>query len=256
MPGSQLVQSVVRAAELLQLVGQSERGLGLGELAEALGVTPSAAHNLARTLVAQRLLEKRSRPVRYLLGPAIYELATAQLRRGAVREAELAVKSLAAAHPEATVTYCELQGDEIVVRRRMSPARPGVVERPVGRQMALYTSATGLVYLAFLGSEERAALIARHPFSEQGAARWAGEPALERALAQVREYGVAAPVVAGDTVPVACPVFGPGSELWGTLGLSSNNGQRDPTVELYRRDLQAAAARLAAAMSPSERSEG
>ena len=51
MPGSALVQSLLRGLSIVELVAESESGVSLTEIAGHLGVGRPAAHNLARTLV-------------------------------------------------------------------------------------------------------------------------------------------------------------------------------------------------------------
>ena len=50
MPGTELVQSVERALDILELVSDAENGLRLNEIASRINLKNSTVHNLIRTL--------------------------------------------------------------------------------------------------------------------------------------------------------------------------------------------------------------
>ena len=68
-----MVQAVVRASKILQLVAESSDGLRLYELADLMGLKRTTVFNLADTLVEEELLT-RDRDTRYLIGPAVGKL--------------------------------------------------------------------------------------------------------------------------------------------------------------------------------------
>ena len=75
MPHNELIQSLLRAMDVIELVAQSERGLSLGEVCNSLKLKQPTAHNLIRTLISRDFVEKTTSPVRYRLGPAVTRLA-------------------------------------------------------------------------------------------------------------------------------------------------------------------------------------
>src|SRR5882757_6229444 len=89
MPHNELIQSLLRAVDVIELVAQSERGLSVGEVCNSLGLKQPTAHNLIRTLIARDFVEKTTSPVRYRLGPAVTRLAEERQSHTVVRQASM-----------------------------------------------------------------------------------------------------------------------------------------------------------------------
>ena len=58
MPNSDLVNSVVKALDILQFVSDRPEGVRLGEIVDAFGLKRPTAYNLVRTLRARHYLEQ------------------------------------------------------------------------------------------------------------------------------------------------------------------------------------------------------
>lgn len=232
------VQSVTRAADILEHISRAEAGLSLTELSRATGLKAPTAHNLARSLAERGLLEKCGAPPRYCLGPKVFELA-ARRQRGAARERLLRiVQALAARWPQATITLTESVGDDLAVTLRMSPEQLGVVERPQDRRPPAYTSTSALVFQAFWTAEQRARYQQRYPFEEYGAGTWRSPSQLEKYLNEIRRTGRAVAALPGSRAQcepaafsnatvarISAPVFSPQHELIGAAGLAIPAGQ-------------------------------
>lgn len=219
MPKSELVQALLRGLDIVELAGGAQDGLTLKQMADALGLKPPTVHNLARTLVSRGYLEKTSGRPRYALGPAVVRVAEAFWRRALVEQAEAEVGGLYSHFDEATVVFVEAVGGDLLSTLRMSPERPGVLERPRNRRMHPYGTASALVFQAFWTEEERRAYQERNAFWEFGAHLWRTERKLDEFLEQVRKKGTAVPDFKGKgIVPAAAPVFGSGGELAASIG--------------------------------------
>lgn len=73
-----MIQSVDRAMRILATL-QSAREMSLGELASSLGLAPSTAHGIVRTLVAHGMVVQEHGSGRYRLGPATLRLGNVYL---------------------------------------------------------------------------------------------------------------------------------------------------------------------------------
>ncbi|MFW5870565.1 MAG: IclR family transcriptional regulator [Candidatus Sumerlaeota bacterium] len=231
MAGSNLIQSLLRGLDILDLLSASPGGMALRDVAGALDVGPSTAHNLLRTLVARGFVEKTQG--RYHLGEHLGHLH-ARLRAGSYLDAcERVLQDLARRFPEATLSYDEMRGADLVVLLRVAPSDPGVVEHPEGRTFGPYTSISGLVMQAFADQEVLSAVRLEHPFSEEGSRLWESFEVLESFRQAVRRqgYGVA-PFDDNRTIlRMAVPVLNSSGALQGILGLSMQREQRDGAVE-------------------------
>ncbi len=229
MPRNEMIQSLLRAVDVIELVAQSERGLSLGEVCNALGLKQPTAHNLIRTLVARDFVEKTTSPVRYRLGAAVTRLANERHNQEVVRRAEVVIRDLfermkvmlpdrLEPQDEASISFSEHINGEVVMVLRLRLQRPGVMERP-RHVMNAYGSASPLCFQAHWPPEEREQYAARHPFLEQGAAIWKSQEKLDQFLARVRELGyVHMPHSSQSGFRAAVPVWGDGHRLLGVLG--------------------------------------
>lgn len=229
MPHNNLVQSLLRGVDVLELVAQSERGLSLGEVCNALGLKQPTAHNLIRTLVAREFVEKTTSPVRYRLGPAVSRLAEERQSYQVVRQASRVMYELFErfrAHlptklrpdEEASLSFSQHVGGEVVMLLRLRLQRLGVLERPK-LVMTAYQSAAPLCFQAFWSREELEDYRRRHPFLDQGVPIWRTLDALEKFLHESRQLGyVQPPMYPVEQFRVAVPVFGEGHRLIGVLG--------------------------------------
>jgi IclR family transcriptional regulator, KDG regulon repressor len=221
MPGSNLVQSIVRGLDLLECVARSENGLTLKQMSGGLRLKPPTAHNLVRTLVVKGYLEKSLSGTVYQLGPAAMELSQSVWLRKMMQKAEGEVQSLFGLLAGATVVFSEHFGGQMMLRLRMSSERPGTVQRPSDTPMSPYGSASGLVYQAFCGNEQLDNFRQRFPLSEFGGHLWKSEKDLNEYLISTRLNGVVVldrPSL--SNFPVAAPVFDKGMNFAAAIGAS------------------------------------
>ncbi len=231
MPHSDLVQSVSRSIDILELLAGSEEGMTLQGISGSLGVQPPTAHNLLRTLLARGFVSKSTRPVRYRLGDRLLEIAGIQGSRQMLEQAEQQMRVLLAQCAPATVTLAEATGGQIAISLRLSRERPRILERPRGRVLHPYGSASALLFQAFWCLEERAAFRDQHPFREMGAHLWETPDHLDAYLDEVRRLGVAVPPWTREDalLAMAAPVWGAHHELAAALGASTPTRELNPT---------------------------
>ena len=220
MANSNLVQSLERGMTIVDLVARSGSGMTLAELADALAVKRPTAFNLTRTLVAHRYLEKTTRPVRFLLGPAVLENAEAWRHREVARKFETLVKQLSSNIPNAAVVLAEPLGGEVVAVHLIDKNRPGVMQHSSTRRLAPYIHASTLCLLAFWPPAEEAAYKARYPFDEYGAGIWGTEAKLKAFLQETRKRGYVAWMAPNDRFLVGAPVYSKEATLLAAVGVS------------------------------------
>jgi DNA-binding IclR family transcriptional regulator len=248
LPRSKLVQSVVRATEILEQVASSEDGLTLQQLSDRVGLKSTTCHNLARTLMARGFLEQATRPTRYRLGGKVISLVDQYRNRPLHQRAAQVMSELFEEHSSARLVWAEPVGTDILLTLRIGPERPGVLEHPQHSVMPSYSSAAGIVFQAFWPHESRYSHRQRYPFSEYGVHTWHEEQKLETFLDQVRLQGYAMPPVGQSGLHrLAVPVFSATRELVAALGMalpvgkvSDFDADRDRLVS----QLQAAAGRI------------
>jgi IclR family acetate operon transcriptional repressor len=227
---------------LLELLPAAENGLTLQQLSQELDLRPTTVHNLVRTLEARGYVSKLTKPTRYTLGPSVLDLAQQYLGRELQRRAAKAVSAVFAHFSNGRATYAECVGGEVILKLRMTPERPGLLERPWNSVMLPYVSASALVFQAFWTETQRRTHQKRYPFAEYGAHLWHTEDRLDAFLADVRARGYAAPPPdPSGLVRVAVPVFFSGHEIVGALGAAmtiaarnGDDGERQQEIERIR----------------------
>jgi len=208
VPGS--VQSIERAAAILQVVAGSGGTLGVTDIAEAVGLAKTTAHSLLRTLLLVGFVEQDQATGRYSLGTALLRLGSSldanELRARASNWAD----ALAARSGHA-VRLATLAGDEVVVVHHVFRPDDSAQVLEVGTALPPGT-ALGKVLHAH-----------SHPHS---GARSGPRPdraaAVAAELAEVRARGWAADRSAHQSGSggIAAPVRGPGGLVVAALGVS------------------------------------
>src|SRR5438445_778109 len=89
-----MIQSVDRAARILEALAEGPGRLGVSELSARLGLAKGTVHGLLRTLHDHRLVEQHSDSDKYQLGPALLELSNRYLDLNELRSRSLAWSEL------------------------------------------------------------------------------------------------------------------------------------------------------------------
>ncbi len=189
MPGSEFVQSVLRAVDVLELLASDPVGLSLGDLGGRLGLKAPTVHNLLRTLAARGLVEREGPPIRYRLGPRLVEMAQRLEHTTLERQCEALLRRLVTGGMAESAHLARQAAGDLAVVLRIDATRPHLAERPAARPLHPYASCAGLVFQAFCGRQQLAAFRRAHPFGVFGAAVWPAETELEAELERVRADG-------------------------------------------------------------------
>ncbi len=101
-----------RTLQLLDLLAAREEGYRLSDLARLLGMSKGSVHGLLKTLERGRAVELDNEH-RYMLGPRIYDLAQAYIRRGGLRRFALPAMRRLAAQTGETVFLGQVESDGV-----------------------------------------------------------------------------------------------------------------------------------------------
>lgn len=186
MPQSAMVQSVLKALDIVQLAAESQDGMRLNEIADALGMKKTTAHNLIRTLRARGYLEKDAAN-RFFPGPALTALAATRQRSALLTAAAAEMRKLQKTFPQAVLTFSELTPGSIQTRLRMSPDRPGEMQYPRERIVMPYISPTAICLQAT--SANAGMFEQNYSFAEFGAGYWGSIDKFLEARKQVHSCG-------------------------------------------------------------------
>lgn len=251
MAGSDTVQSVERALDLLQALAASDNGMRLGDVAKQLELNTSTAHNLVRTLIGRGFVQK-GQGQRLRLGAALAELVAQEADRQLLRAAAQAGIAIQRSFPTCIINLAEPAGGELRVRIRLSGDRPGQVQRPASQTAHLYGSAVGLCCQAFADQGTVQILRENQPFHEHAASLWATPERLADHLAEARRQGhITTPFAKQELWRIAAPIFGPDGHFIASFGIALPIDAADADA---KRDL-ISAVRSAATAIPSTSQE-
>jgi DNA-binding IclR family transcriptional regulator len=220
------LQGVASALRALRLMSD-HKSVGVREAARLLGVTPTVAQRLLRTLVAEGFLEQSQSERTFSLTPLILEIADGFLSSQSF--AALANRALEELHKfssETVALYGMHDGMRSVLAEVQSRQPLRMVAR-VGTVSVISNSAIDQVFRAYASSDEVARIDERLAADHSGLPK--SRPAAEE-LREVRElgwaasFGVRTPGSAAVAAPVqsdrlyVVSVFGPADRM-NTLGI-------------------------------------
>ena len=187
MPGSELVQSLLRGLELLQIAAAAPDGLTLSEIAEKAKLQKSTAYNLLRTLCAKGFLEKDSSG-RFRTGIALTALVSGGRNAALLERAAAAMQIMQQKFPEDVLIFTELENGIAQVRLRCSPDRPGELQWWNNRHFPPYLSVTALALQA-ANPDQQELIEQRYPFEEYGEAVWGNADVFQNELKAIAARG-------------------------------------------------------------------
>lgn len=156
---NQGVQVIARAAEILRVLKQDNRGLSLGQISDRVGLPRSTVQRIVNALLAEKLIMNTAAEGGLRLGPEIQSLAAA----GRVDAAELLrpiLQDIAERCGE-TVDLAVFRGDHMVFVDQVVGTHRVRTVSAVGETFPLISTANGKAALALLDDEMAAALAAR-----------------------------------------------------------------------------------------------
>jgi IclR family KDG regulon transcriptional repressor len=215
------LSSVGTAIALLKCFTAEEHELGVTDLARKLGVAKSTVHRLARTLIADGMLEQNPENERYRLGIALFGLgALVRRRMNLSSEARQDLFALRQATGE-TVQLAILDGAEIMFVYNLESTQAIRVNSDIGVRKPALCTASGRAILAFQPDDVIVAALSRRldrrtPKTEVDPQR------LRRLLEEVRQRGFATEDEESEAGmrAIAAPVRGAGGVVVGSVAVA------------------------------------
>lgn len=251
------IQSVARAAGLLQQLAVIGRPASLAELAAACGLERTTAWRLLTTLEACGLVDRDSSSDGFRVGFGTVAIASATLSDGEALASRVRpeLRRLSAATGEAAAV-CLVRGTRVIVVDQVDP--PSVVSVSwLGREFPLHTSSPGKLVLASLAPDDLDRFLAepRQALTERTIT---DESALREELARVRASGVAA---SDEEFESGCIGFSAAVNDWAgrPVAIISVTGpsfrMRPSRFPIYRREVLGCAHAAASALGYGPRPE-
>ncbi len=186
-----MVQSIVRALNLLEALGDSRGEVGIAELSKRLGLHVSTAHRLLATLVARGYARQNPESARYALGAKAFHLAGSYLGQTDLgRVVRPALERLSQETGETANLVILDRREALYLDKVESPQSLRIFSR-IGRRAPLHCTAAGKVLLAPRTRAEVDALLGRGPLERLTRHTVTAVSQVRRELEKVREQGFA-----------------------------------------------------------------
>lgn len=215
------VKALFKVAQLLDAFSVEKPEMTLSELASACGLRPPTARRLLLTCEAVGFIAQDPNSRRYRLGMKLFELGhrvgeQLQLRRVARPYLRQIVEGT-----QETAYLSVLAESEVLYVERVDSPNPVRLTSFVGQRLALHSTGTGKVLMAYLHPEHLEVLLAR-PLRRFTPATICDPEALRQELKRVREQGFATTLNEhlDGAFSVAAPVFGAGGKVIAGVGIS------------------------------------
>lgn len=187
-----LIQSIDRALNILELLANSEKPLGVIEISQALGLKISTTHNILRTLMHRGYVEQDGERGKYQDGYKTIVLANKILGKLDLKKiAEPYIDALIKEFNE-TVFLGILRDGQIINLIVKSGNRPIIANpQPQKSGSRLHSTAMGKVLIAFLPEEEIDRLLDTQRLTSFTEHTLIKKEDIKAHLKEVREKGVA-----------------------------------------------------------------
>jgi DNA-binding IclR family transcriptional regulator len=142
------IQSVERAAAILQLLSGRSRQLGVAQLAGQLGLSKGTVHGLLRTLQLVGYVEQDPNTSKYQLGGALLHMGSLYLDGNELRARALNWSDSLAACTQAAVRIGTLHDRQVLVVHHVFAPDDSFQKLDVGSLLPAHATALGKVLLA------------------------------------------------------------------------------------------------------------
>jgi DNA-binding IclR family transcriptional regulator len=213
--------TALKALRVLDFIGQQDRSVGVGDVAQRLGLDRATAHRMLNTLSQAGYLARDPRSRDYRLSFKPLTLARNLLSDDERTTKILSTLKVISEATSETVHYSVLEGDSAVLVFRAKGTQRVTVDFQIGDRSPLPCTSIGKVLLAYRDTRFVEKILAR------GLAKVAPNTitdpeAFRRELVRVRAQGYAIDDLefAPDMRCVAFPVFERGGEAPGGIAIS------------------------------------
>lgn len=241
-----MIQSLIRAIDVLEALKEPEKSFSLAELSETLGLPPSTIHRILQTFCSKNYVSRDERTHLYQLGPALISLGMAATHNVKLQNvAPPVLRKLSSMTGEDTFLVILAGFKGLVLEKVEGPNNLKVIEK-FGYEVDLHCGAIRKSLLAY----QPEAFI--HDFVEHGLSKHedntiTNPEMLLEDLKKIRNDGIA--VSCGeyihDAMGVGAPVFSRNGKVIASMGLIAPISRVDEKrIELLKRDVKQCAQEL------------
>lgn len=186
-----MIQSIVRAADVLNLFLLENKTMGIGEFSQALNLPKTTIQGIVNTLTALEYLERDPLTSRYRLGPMLFQLGSRySMNMNLVSTARVWMERLCFQFG-IPINVGTMLSNKVIILFRVEPDNNFIAYPDAGLSIAAHTSCIGKIMLAFMEGKRRDSILRNYEFSKWTVNSISDSKLFEAELAAVRENGIA-----------------------------------------------------------------
>ncbi|MED5052140.1 IclR family transcriptional regulator [Anoxybacillus rupiensis] len=228
MKRENMVKSVSRALDIIDIVCSEKDGLGVTEIAKQMDINKSSVYRILSTLVQYGYIEQDEETSRYKLGYKFLELSSKLLESIDLRkEAKPYLKELEKETNEVIHLVVYDQG-EVIYIEKLEGTETLRMHSKVGRRAPMHCTAVGKAILAHLPADVVRDILERKGLPRHTDQTITDQNAFLQELAQVKQKGYALDLEENEygIRCIAVPIFAHGGKVVAAVSLSG------PTIRM------------------------
>ncbi len=217
--GVNMIQSLIKAANILEYMKQDSREFTIAEISEAISIPPSTTHRILSTLIACEFVTKDNNTHLYKLGPGLISIGLAASGNISLQsEADVILRQLSDKTNEDSFMVVRSENTGVVIGKAEGSETLKIVEN-FGRQIPLHKGAIRKVVLAYQSEDFIDAYLKLNlePYSTGPV----DKEELRAELEQIRNNSLA--ISEGeyirDTIGLGAPVFNHTGDFVASIGI-------------------------------------
>ncbi|MBO8162933.1 MAG: IclR family transcriptional regulator [Brevibacillus sp.] len=233
MEKENMIKSVDRALQIIDIVSTRKEGFGVSELARQIELNKSSVYRILSTLASHGYIEQNQESGRYKLGYKLLELSERLLESIDLRaEARPYLKELEQLTNEVVHLVVYNQG-EVVYIEKLDGNETLRMHSQVGKRAPMHCTSVGKVILAHLPSEEMLRIVEKKGLARHTEHTITELDAFQRHLREIRQNGYAVDHEENEQgiTCIAAPIFGFNGKVTAAVSISG------PTIRMTEQRL-------------------
>lgn len=163
MSGKYKAPTVKKAFQILKIISDSGRGMGVSELSKELGISKSTVHGITSALEGVGAVIRDPSTKRYTLGLTLFELGRSAWSRVDLKDVARAPMEDLMEKTRQSVFLGVRNGEHVTIVDIVESRDQLKISAPVGATIPLLAGAIGKVFLAAMNDARAEAYIRSHP---------------------------------------------------------------------------------------------
>jgi len=216
------IQSIERAADVLELFLGTATELSVKEISDALGLSKSTVHGIIKTLEIRSYLKQNPENSKYGLGLKVFELGNVMSKHLDIRDISKKPIQALVDQVNETVHLAVYNQGEVVYVEKIEVPHTIQISSQVGKQAKLYCTGVGKAVLAFLNDDEIERILAKTELIKYTENTHTDLADIYQDLRQIRKqlYSIDDEEIEQGLFCVAAPIFDFNGRVTGAISCS------------------------------------